>query len=138
MTVTSVRRHESTCRFNAMPNPDLRSSSLSFSTLRLLVTTALALASASAGAQARAGNLSATERAIAASVDAHNSEALPLLERIVNINSGTLNLAGVRQVGDVLRAPLDALGFTTRWIDGAPFHRAGHLIAEHPGPGQKI
>ena len=32
----------------------------------------------------------------------------------------------------------DALGFTTRWVDGAAFHRAGHLIAEHPGPGPKI
>jgi glutamate carboxypeptidase len=71
-------------------------------------------------------------------VDAHNAEALALLERIVNINSGTMNFAGVRQVADVLRPQFDALGFRTRWVDGAPFRRAGHLIAEHPGPGQKI
>ena len=56
----------------------------------------------------------------------------------MNINSGTLNFAGVRQVGDVLRAQFDTLGFTTRWVDGAAFQRAGHLVAEHPGPGQKI
>ena len=56
----------------------------------------------------------------------------------MNINSGTLNLAGVRQVGDVLRAQFDTLGFKTRWVDGAAFQRAGHLVAEHPGPGQKI
>ncbi|MEP6492507.1 MAG: M20/M25/M40 family metallo-hydrolase [bacterium] len=82
--------------------------------------------------------LSTTERSIASAVDAHNAEALALLERLVNINSGTLNVAGVRQVGDLVRASLDALGFTTRWVDGTPFHRAGHLIAEHPGQGPKI
>ncbi|MGE5731549.1 MAG: M20/M25/M40 family metallo-hydrolase [Gemmatimonas sp.] len=82
--------------------------------------------------------LTATERAIATAVDSHNSEALALLERIVNINSGTMNFAGVRQVGDVLRAQFDTLGFKTRWVDGAAFHRAGHLVAEHDGPGPKI
>ncbi|HTE46578.1 MAG TPA: M20/M25/M40 family metallo-hydrolase, partial [Gemmatimonadaceae bacterium] len=82
--------------------------------------------------------LSAAESRIALGVETHNKEALALLERIVNINSGTLNTVGVRQVGDVLRASLDALGFTTKWVDGTPFHRAGHLIAEHPGQGPKI
>jgi glutamate carboxypeptidase len=71
-------------------------------------------------------------------VDKHNAEALALLERIVNINSGTMNFAGVRQVGDVLRAQFDSLGFTTRWVDGASFGRAGHLVAEHSGPGPKL
>ncbi|HEY4307332.1 MAG TPA: M20/M25/M40 family metallo-hydrolase [Gemmatimonadaceae bacterium] len=88
-----------------------------------------------AAAQAK---LSSTEQAITGAIDRHNGEALALLERLVNINSGTNNFAGVRQVGDVLRAQFDALGFKTRWVDGAPFRRAGHLIAEHPGPGRKI
>ena len=56
-----------------------------------------------------------------ASVDAHNAEALALLEKVVNINSGTQNFAGVREVGDVFRAEFDALGFKTRWVDGAAF-----------------
>ena len=80
----------------------------------------------------------APERAIAAYVDAHNAEALALLERVVNINSGTQNFAGVREVGAIFRASLDRLGFTTRWVDGAPFQRAGHLVAEHAGAGPKI
>ncbi len=71
-------------------------------------------------------------------VDAHRDESLALLERLVNINSGTMNFAGVREVADALRPSFEALGFTTRWVDGAAFHRAGHLIAEHPGPGPKI
>lgn len=82
--------------------------------------------------------LSAAERAATRAVDVHNAEALALLERIVNINSGTMNLAGVRSVADVLRPQLESLGFKTRWVEGAGFKRAGHLIAEHPGPGPKI
>lgn len=83
-------------------------------------------------------SLSANERALAKAVDARASEGLALLQRIVDINSGTMNLAGVRAVGDVLRKEFDALGFSTRWIDGAPFQRAGHLVAEHPSNGPHI
>ena len=82
--------------------------------------------------------LPAPERAIAAYVDAHNGEALVLLERVVNINSGTQNVAGVREVGAIFRASLDALGFRTHWVEGAAFARAGHLVAIHPGRGPKI
>jgi len=78
------------------------------------------------------------EAGIAKWIDAHNSEALALLERVVNINSGTDNLAGVRQVGALFKAEFDALGFKTTWIDGAAFGRAGHLVATHSGPGPKI
>ena len=47
----------------------------------------------------------------------------------MNLNSGTLNLEGVRAVGDLFRAELDDLGLATRWIDGESFGRAGHLVA---------
>ena len=100
----------------------------------LICIIALAFAPRSLGAQ----QLSASERAIANAVDSHNAEALALLQRIVNINSGTMNFTGVRQVADVLRPEFDALGFTTHWVDGASFDRAGHLVAEHPGPGPKL
>lgn len=89
-------------------------------------------------AQAQAPSLTKTERAIVAAVDPRNAEGLALLERLVNINSGTMNFAGVRQVGDILRKELDALGFQTRWVDGASFGRAGHLIAERNGPGPRM
>jgi glutamate carboxypeptidase len=89
------------------------------------------------GAQPAAA-LSVDERAVVRYVDADNARALALLQRVVDINSGTMNFAGVRRVADVLRAQLDSLGFTTRWVDGAPFKRAGHLVAEHPGSGPKL
>ena len=103
--------------------------------LPVVVAAASLLAASALSAQS---TLSASERAVARAVDTHNADALTLLERIVNINSGTMNFAGVRKVGDVLRAEFDALGFKTQWIDGASFRRAGHLIAEHPGPGPKL
>jgi glutamate carboxypeptidase len=78
------------------------------------------------------------ERAIVAAVDANNAAALALLEKVVNINSGTHNFPGVRAVGEVFARQLDDLGFKTTWVDGGAFRRAGHLVAEHPGRGPKI
>jgi glutamate carboxypeptidase len=115
---------------------------MTFRLLSILPICVALLAPAAAAAQPRvskdAAAPNAAERAIVRAVDAHNAEALALLERVVNVNSGTQNFAGVRQVGDAFRAQLDALGFRARWVDGAPFHRAGHLVAEHPGPGPKL
>ena len=103
----------------------------------LLLLAALALGTRAAG-QAAGATLSNEERALVQHVDAENARSIALLQRIVDINSGTMNFAGVRRVADVLRVELDSLGFTTRWIDGASFHRAGHLVAEHGGPGPKL
>ena len=79
-----------------------------------------------------------TELGIVAAVDTGMADALTLLERSVNINSGTMNFAGVRAVGDLFQAELDALGFETEWIDGAPFDRAGHLVAHRDGNGRRL
>src|SRR3982074_551686 len=81
---------------------------------------------------------SAPERATVSAVDGGGAEALALLEKAVNINSGTHNFAGVRAVGDLFRKEFDALGFKTAWVEGAPFKRAGHLVADHPGNGPRI
>ena len=94
---------------------------------------ALALLSAlSAGAAAQ--QLSPIEERIVAEVKARSPAAIDLLERSVNINSGTMNHAGVREVGKVFRHELDQLGFKTRWIDMPPaMQRAGHLVATRDG-----
>lgn len=75
----------------------------------------------------------ATEAAMVRAIDATSASDIALLERIVDINSGTMNPAGVVRVKDVIEPQLQALGFTTAWhpmdqIDG----RAGDLVAEHP------
>ena len=102
------------------------------------MTPNLLLVLALAAAAPQTGPLTAQERALTAFIDASNDTALALLERVVNINSGTMNLAGVREVGAVLRPEFDALGFKTDWVDGSSFQRAGHLVADHPGPGPRI
>ena len=61
--------------------------------------------------------LSGVEQRIAGEVDARATEAIDLLERAVNINSGSMNFDGVREVGALFRQKLDALGFETEWID---------------------
>lgn len=101
----------------------------------MLLLIAVGLCGASLAAQ---DALSADERRMVATVEASNPQALRLLERVVNINSGTQNVEGVRAVGKIFQQEFDALGFRTRWIDGAPFERAGHLVAEHPGSGPKL
>ena len=81
-----------------------------------------------------AAQLSAPEQAIVAAVKARSPEALRLLERAVNVNSGTLNLEGVRAVGQVFRTEFDQLGFQTAWRDMPPaMLRAGHLVATREG-----
>lgn len=82
--------------------------------------------------------LDRVEQSIIRAVDADNPAAVTLLRQLVEINSGSMNFPGVRAVGAVLRAQFDSLGFQTRWVDGAPFNRAGHLVAEHPGPGPSL
>lgn len=107
--------------------------------MRKLVFCAVLLAAAGGADLARgapgAQRRSPAERRIVRAVLANNSEAEKLLERAVNVNSGTLNLEGVRKVGDLFRQELDGLGFTTRWVDGQAFRRAGHLVAEKAGRG---
>ncbi|UCD25792.1 MAG: M20/M25/M40 family metallo-hydrolase [Gemmatimonadota bacterium] len=80
-----------------------------------------------------AQGLSQVEQQIVQYVDAHNDDAIALLERIVNVNSGTMNPEGVQEVGQILRAEFDALGFATRWISLPETNRGGHLFAETEG-----
>lgn len=67
-------------------------------------------------------------------VDAETPAAVTQLEKIVDINSGTMNLAGVVAVKDVIEPEIQALGFKTRWEPMNAIGRAGDLVAEHPCP----
>lgn len=79
-----------------------------------------------------------SEEALVTYVKSRQEPAIELLEQVVNINSGTMNLAGVRAVGTVFQPHFEALGFKTRWVDGTPFGRAGHLVAERKGKGKHV
>jgi glutamate carboxypeptidase len=67
-------------------------------------------------------------------VRAHHEDDIALLEKAVNLPSGTQNVAGVRRVGDLFGSELAAMGFTVRWAAvPASMRRAGHLVAERTG-----
>lgn len=83
--------------------------------------------------------LTPDEERLVAWVDANVGGAEALIQELVEINSGTLNLEGVRRVGDILMAEFDALGLETEWSDQSAVNRAGHLIARQDGDrGRKI
>ena len=85
-------------------------------------------------ASAQAPAPSAVEGAMVKAVDAETAGAVALLEKLVNINSGTMNLAGVIAVKDVVMPQIEDLGFKTRWEPMNSIGRAGDLLAEHACP----
>jgi glutamate carboxypeptidase len=79
-------------------------------------------------------SLSAEEKRIVDAVDAQFPEAISLLEKTVNIESPTENLAGVKQVGTMFMDEFRSIGMKTRWIEmPAGMKSAGHLMAETSG-----
>jgi glutamate carboxypeptidase len=78
--------------------------------------------------------LSPIEKEIAAMVKQQSDQAVDLLRRSVNINSGSFNVKGVRRVGKLFQKELAPLGFEIQWIDMPPeLNRAGHLFAYRRG-----
>lgn len=61
-------------------------------------------------------------------------QAIDFLEQLVNVNSGTMNFAGVKRVGDLLAGELQQLNFETRWVPLTAMGRAGFLFALHDSP----
>lgn len=100
--------------------------------MRTLAGVILGLTIAASGAGAQ--ELDATEQALIDYVRAHAEEQLEFLERIVNINSGTMNFDGVREVGEIFVDELSALGFTAEMTDERQnTNRAGHVVAYREG-----
>jgi len=87
-----------------------------------------------------AQKLSKTERKIIQQVEKNHEESIAFLEKVVNMNSGTLNLEGVKKVGAVFQEAFKAIGFNTRWIEmPEEMNRAGHLFASIKGnKGKKL
>ncbi|MEY3635436.1 MAG: hypothetical protein RLZZ61_1846 [Pseudomonadota bacterium] len=95
-----------------------------------MLCSSIALVALSPVAQAK---LSAPEVKMVATVDAEYERSIALLEKLVNQNSGTMNFPGVKNVGDMMRAELEPLGFKVEWIDMAKAGRSGHLVATKTG-----
>ena len=85
-------------------------------------------------------SLNQNEKEIQKFVEKNTNEAIDLLEKVVNINSGSLNIKGNQKVGKILQKDLDKLGFNTYWVTyPKEVKRSGHLFAEmRGGKGKKI
>jgi len=81
---------------------------------------------------ALASALNEQEQQIKQYLQAHQQNQIQFLKKLVEVNSGTANLQGVRQVGEMLKPVFEELGFKAHWIEEPPsLHRAGTLIAEN-------
>ncbi|MFC5411109.1 M20/M25/M40 family metallo-hydrolase [Larkinella bovis] len=88
----------------------------------------------------RAQSLAPIEKKIIATARQLQPETERFLEKTVNLNSGTLNLEGVRENGKLLAAEFEKLGFKTEWVTlPDSLNRAGHLVATRQGKrGKKL
>ena len=107
------------------------------SSVRVLLGAALLVMIASPGraAAATTQSLSRGEQRIVAAAAAENDRAIALLERLVNINSGTMNFEGVEHVGRIMMDELAPLGFAVAWKSMSAVGRAGLVTAVHHGAG---
>ena len=80
-----------------------------------------------------AAELSKPEQAMLRTVDSEQSRTVAFLQRMVDQNSGTMNIAGVEAVRSMVEPEFQQLGFKTEWIDMKAAGRAGHLVARHAG-----
>ena len=82
--------------------------------------------------------LSKEEQQVLAWIDAHMPQAIELLKESVNINSGTLNIEGVKKVGALFAKEFEQAGFTTEWVAMPDsIKRAGHLVASRKSKSPK-
>ena len=61
--------------------------------------------------------LTETELRMVATIDSRHAVSLELLEKTVNINSGSMNFEGVKEVGEIFLAEFAKLGFA---LPGGP------------------
>ena len=104
--------------------------------MRLSLRAAILAAGLLTAAPAWAAPPTPAEAKMIATVKAEHERNVKLLEALVRVNSGTMNLEGVEEVGRMMRAELEPLGFQVRWIPMAETGRAGHIVATHKGNGR--
>lgn len=89
---------------------------------------------------ARAQQLSSDEQKIIKYIDENEAAAVKFLGQVVDIESPTEDITGVKAAGAAFAKELQMLGMNVRWIDMPPeTKRAGHLFAESSGTrGKRI
>lgn len=102
------------------------------------------------GAELIEANLTDDEVALADWLAPQEQEMVDLLEKITNINSGSLNKAGVSEIADIFSGELQELGFTISSLPGERIEMpscpgsdysidvADHILAKKPGNGTRL
>lgn len=85
------------------------------------------------GSSQASAALSPAEQVMVRTVDSEQQRTTGFLQRLVDQNSGTMNIAGVEAVRRMVEPEFKNLGFRTQWIDMKAAGRAGHLVARHVG-----
>jgi glutamate carboxypeptidase len=87
-----------------------------------------------------AQGLTKEEQQVMTWIDAHMPQAIEMLKESVNINSGTLNIDGVKKVGALFAKEFEKAGFATEWVAMPDsIRRAGHLVASRKsGKGKRL
>jgi len=108
------------------------------------------LSAAVFGAAAVEPALNSDEQALVQWLDAEEANMLDLLEQLTNINSGTLNKAGVDEIGRILTEELIKLGFMTQRLPGELIEMPScpgsaynidvtdHILASKTGNGKRL
>ncbi len=101
--------------------------------IRLLFLTSILIFNQASAQQ----SLSQQEQQLVEVISADLPDTLNKLEQAVNINSGTMNFAGVKTVGKLMIEQFEAIGFQTQWLAGDKFNRAGHVVANFESENPK-
>jgi glutamate carboxypeptidase len=121
-----------------VPSVIRRSSNGSRHRSQITIAMLLPILLTAAAIQASPRGPSTAEAVMTQTVDAEHERSIGLLQKLVDQNSGTLNIPGVTAIGVAMRRELEPLGFTVTWKPMSAVKRAGHLIAVHRGrPGTK-
>lgn len=101
-----------------------------------LAVSALALAAAGPGFAATPAKAASKDAKVWAAAEAAHADQLKLLQQVVDIDSGTGDVAGGRKVADVLVPRLEALGFKVERVPPEQAGLADNLVARLAGTGK--
>ncbi len=118
--------------------------------LALSFAAASLFSTAGLGAESIEPALNNDEQTLVQWLDNEEGNMLELLEQLTNINSGSLNKAGVDEIGRILTAQLVELGFMTQRLPGELIEMPScpgssysidvtdHILASKPGNGKRL
>lgn len=124
-------------------------------TPKIALVTAFLIASSTAAIQAHAAEsieaiLNTQEQDLVQWLDSEENNMVAMLEQLTNLNSGSLNKEGVDEIGQLLSAELETLGFDLATLPGAVIEMPScpgsnyaidvtdHILASKGGNGKKL